>query len=52
MNDFVTKKCKPCEGGVAPLTPDTATKFFQQLDGWQLQAKQIRKQFKKKSVGL
>ena len=45
MDNLSQKKCKPCEGGVAPLTPDTATKFLQQLDGWQLQAKQIRKQF-------
>ena len=25
MSDFADRKCKPCEGGVAPLTADQAT---------------------------
>lgn len=45
MNDLTQKKCKPCEGGVAPLAPDTASKLLQQLDGWQLQDKQINKRY-------
>ena len=45
MNDLTQKKCKPCEGGVAPLAADAASKLLQQLDGWQLQDKQINKQY-------
>lgn len=37
MNDLVTKKCAPCEGGVDPLTPERAQTLLQQLDSkWRL----------------
>ncbi len=36
MNDLTQKHCKPCEGGVAPLSPDDARKMLAQLEGWQL----------------
>ncbi len=29
-------KCKPCEGGVEPLSPEIAHKLLAQLPGWQL----------------
>lgn len=45
MNDLTQRKCRPCEGGVAPLTLDAASKLLQQLDGWQLQDKQINKHY-------
>ena len=45
MNDLTQKKCKPCEGGVAPLVSDAASQLLQQLDGWQLQDKQINKRY-------
>ena len=41
------KKCKPCEGGVAPLTRDAAESLLMKLeDGWQLTAdnKSIRRE--------
>ena len=41
------KKCKPCEGGVAPLTRDAAEDLLTKLeDGWQLTAdnKSIRRE--------
>ena len=41
------KKCKPCEGGVAPLTRDAAESLLAQLqDGWTLTAdnKAIRRE--------
>jgi 4a-hydroxytetrahydrobiopterin dehydratase len=41
------KKCKPCEGGVAPLTRDAAERLLAGLqDGWQLTAdnKSIRRE--------
>jgi 4a-hydroxytetrahydrobiopterin dehydratase len=30
--DLVNKSCKPCEGGVDPLTRDEAEKLLEQLD--------------------
>lgn len=41
------KKCKPCEGGVAPSTADEARQQLQKLPGWQLTAdgKRIRKEW-------
>src|SRR5258708_34180419 len=34
MTDLASKKCKPCEGGVAPYTPDQAKELLKQLKGW------------------
>lgn len=37
MNDLVTKKCAPCEGGVAALPADRAQTLLQQLDSrWEM----------------
>jgi 4a-hydroxytetrahydrobiopterin dehydratase len=37
MSNLVEKHCKPCEGGVAPLSKDEAGRFLSQLQrGWQL----------------
>ena len=35
MTDFVEKTCKPCEGGVAPLTKQEVDKFLEDIPGWQ-----------------
>ncbi len=32
--DLASKTCKPCEGGVPPLSQDQAAKLLKQLDGW------------------
>ena len=32
--DLVKSKCKPCEGGVAPLTADEIAQLVKQLNGW------------------
>jgi 4a-hydroxytetrahydrobiopterin dehydratase len=32
--DLAVKKCKPCEGGVAPLRQEEITRLLGQLDGW------------------
>lgn len=32
--DLASKTCKPCEGGVPPLTQDEAAKLLKQLNGW------------------
>jgi 4a-hydroxytetrahydrobiopterin dehydratase len=39
MTELAQKKCKPCEGGVAPLTRDTAESLLTKLQvGWRLTA--------------
>ena len=39
MADLAQRKCKPCEGGVAALTRDSAAALLAQLDaGWKLSA--------------
>ncbi|MDO8931436.1 MAG: 4a-hydroxytetrahydrobiopterin dehydratase [Rhodocyclaceae bacterium] len=32
--DLAKGKCKPCEGGVPPLTDAAAAEMIKQLDGW------------------
>ena len=34
MEDFAQRKCKPCEGGVPPYTPQQAAQMLGQLKGW------------------
>jgi 4a-hydroxytetrahydrobiopterin dehydratase len=34
MSDLTTKKCKPCEGGVAPYGAAEAGEMLKQLKGW------------------
>jgi 4a-hydroxytetrahydrobiopterin dehydratase len=39
MNELTRKKCKPCEGGVAPLTREAALALLAELEaGWTLAA--------------
>ena len=39
MNDFASKRCVPCEGGIAPLDRAAAETALRQLDtAWQLAA--------------
>lgn len=39
MTDLLKRKCKPCEGGVEPLTADQATELMSALHpDWQLSA--------------
>ena len=32
--DLAGMSCKPCEGGIAPLTPQAVNVLMSQLDGW------------------
>jgi 4a-hydroxytetrahydrobiopterin dehydratase len=32
--DLANKKCKPCEGGIQPLSQDKISILIEQLDGW------------------
>ena len=34
MTSLAEKKCKPCEGGVAPYTPEQAKQLLKQVKGW------------------
>jgi 4a-hydroxytetrahydrobiopterin dehydratase len=43
--DLTNKTCKPCEGGMPPLTQDEAKNLLQQLDGWTMNDKFISKTF-------
>ena len=46
MNELARKKCKPCEGGVAPLTPAQVAPMLKGLDGWALDGKMIAKTYR------
>lgn len=35
INSLATKQCKPCEGGMQPLSSTEITTLMQQLDGWE-----------------
>jgi len=35
---LVTKKCKPCEGGIDPVPPVEAQRQVERLSGWRLTA--------------
>ena len=39
------KKCKPCEGGVPPMTPEAADILLEQLDGWNRVGNEISKTY-------
>lgn len=48
MNELAQKKCRPCEGGVAPLTRAAADALLPKLDsGWRLapDAQSLRREF-------
>jgi 4a-hydroxytetrahydrobiopterin dehydratase len=34
MNELAARKCKPCEGDVAPYSPEQAKDMLKQLKGW------------------
>jgi 4a-hydroxytetrahydrobiopterin dehydratase len=36
--DLRQRKCKPCEGGVKPFTPEEARAYLDGLPGWELGA--------------
>lgn len=47
--DLSNKNCKPCEGGVPPLTQDESKELLKQLDGWTLGDGRISKEFRFKN---
>jgi len=45
MNSLAQKKCKPCEGGVAPYTEAQAKDLLRQLKGWIVEDGKLAKVF-------
>ena len=37
MSELAQRKCKPCEGGSAPYSPEQAKELLKQLKGWIIQ---------------
>lgn len=37
MTELAKRKCKPCEGGVAPYSPEQAKQLLKELKGWILE---------------
>jgi 4a-hydroxytetrahydrobiopterin dehydratase len=44
-SDLAAGKCKPCEGGVAPLKDQEVRNLLQQLDGWEHAGGRIAKTY-------
>jgi 4a-hydroxytetrahydrobiopterin dehydratase len=47
VEELRDKKCKPCEGGVPPVSNDEAEKLLKKLPGWRLSddGKSIRREW-------
>jgi len=45
MNELAKKKCKPCEGGVKPFTPQEAKDLLKNLKGWNVENGKLAKVF-------
>jgi 4a-hydroxytetrahydrobiopterin dehydratase len=48
-DDLAQKKCKPCEGGVSPLTRAEADSLLTHLSGWHLSDSAITKTYEFKN---
>jgi 4a-hydroxytetrahydrobiopterin dehydratase len=46
MNELARKKCRPCEGGIAPLDAGQVAPLLKGLDGWALEGKTIVKTYR------
>ena len=45
MNELAQKRCKPCEGGVAPLSSAQIGPMLKGVPGWALEGKQITRAY-------
>ena len=45
MNDLAAKKCKPCEGGVAPLDPQQTRQMLRGVQGWAVENGRLAKSY-------
>jgi 4a-hydroxytetrahydrobiopterin dehydratase len=48
-DDLAVRQCKPCEGGVSPLSAAEITALLAQLDGWQFTGGVISKTYEFKN---
>lgn len=47
--DLTNKNCKPCEGGIPPLTQPEIDGMMKQLEGWEQHEQTIRKTYQFKN---
>jgi 4a-hydroxytetrahydrobiopterin dehydratase len=47
--DLSNKNCKPCEGGIPPLTQNESLELLKELDTWELKENHISKTFEFKN---
>ena len=45
MNDLATRKCKPCEGGVAPLDAQQTQQMLRGIQGWAVENGRLAKSY-------
>ncbi len=45
MSDLTRKKCRPCEGGVAPMGREESERLLKHLSGWAAHGNRIRREF-------
>ena len=45
MNELTSKRCKPCEGGIAPYTEVQATQMLERLKGWSVEQGKLVKHY-------
>ena len=45
MNDLAAKKCKPCEGGVAPLDALQTQQMLRGIQGWAVENGRLAKSY-------
>lgn len=44
-NELTTKTCRPCEGGMPPLSSSEVSELMQQLDGWEFLETRLAKDY-------
>ena len=44
--NLTQKKCKPCEGGMPPLTEEQVNELLKQIPGWEIRDGHVFRQFK------
>jgi 4a-hydroxytetrahydrobiopterin dehydratase len=49
IGELAGKQCQPCEGGVAPLSPEAADRYLVDLPGWEQNQGAIVKRFEFKN---
>ena len=42
-NSLASRKCKPCEGGTKPITPEQAKPLLKDLKDWKIEAGKLAK---------